>query len=106
MAETIVDKLYADFRELALFLETNSEPSFQSLVDEQFRKSLLLAAASYFEDRVTGSLLEFFEGASNNNKLIAEFIKNQGISRKYHTLFNWDAKNANQFFGLFGDHFL
>jgi hypothetical protein len=28
------------------------------------------------------------------------------LPRKYHTLFNWDSVNANQFFKLFGDEFL
>jgi len=29
----------------------------------------------------------------------------KAIRRQYHTYFSWDAKNANQFFGLFGKEF-
>lgn len=33
------------------------------------------------------------------------FVDNKAVKRQYHTFFNWDGKNANQFFGLFGDTF-
>ena len=32
-------------------------------------------------------------------------MKNKAIARQYRTFFNWDAKNANTFFGLFGIEF-
>jgi len=37
--------------------------------------------------------------------LLREFVRNKAIARQYHTLFQWNAKNANSFFGLFGDDF-
>jgi hypothetical protein len=33
------------------------------------------------------------------------FIRNKALSRQYHTLFDWGAKNCNSFLGLFGDDF-
>jgi RiboL-PSP-HEPN len=32
-------------------------------------------------------------------------VKNKALARQYHTFFNWDARNANSFFGLFGGDF-
>jgi hypothetical protein len=32
-------------------------------------------------------------------------VKNKAVSRQYHTWFSWEKRNANQFFGLFGDEF-
>jgi hypothetical protein len=32
--------------------------------------------------------------------------QNKAVSRLYHTYFQWDKKNANSFFGLFGEPFL
>ena len=36
---------------------------------------------------------------------IVSFVDNKAIKRQYHTFFNWDGNNSNQFFGLFGDAF-
>lgn len=103
MAMTIVDRLYKDFREIISYLEKEGEISFRSNVDENFRKSLLLAAASYFEERIVEDLIDFF--ITNSHELGVEFIKNKAIKRQYHTFFNWDGNNANQFFSLFGTQF-
>ena len=32
-------------------------------------------------------------------------MRSKAIARQYYTLFNWEARNANQFFGLFGEAF-
>ena len=83
---TVVDRLHADFAALAAYLDAGAEPSLRSTADETFRKALLLSAASYFET-------------------IPEFVRNKALSRQYHTLFDWNADNANKFFSLFGDPF-
>lgn len=105
MSVTNVDRLYKEFRDLVSYLDKAGEPSLRSVVDENFRKSLLLAAASYFEDRITNDLLLFIGAISNDNQLLIEFVKNKGVKRQYHTFFKWDERNANQFFGLFGGSF-
>ena len=37
--------------------------------------------------------------------LFTAFVKNKAISRRSHTWFKWEDRNANQFFGLFGSEF-
>jgi hypothetical protein len=105
MSETIVDKMYKEFDDLVKYLEDHDEISFRNTADENFRKSLLLTAASYFEDCITEAIRAFAIDASNKNQLLVEFVRNKAVSRQYHTFFNWDAKNANTFFGLFGASF-
>lgn len=105
MKKTVIDKLYEDVKELLSFLEEKEEISFLNTIDKNFRKTLLMASASYFEDRFKFTLKSFVEDASKDNRLLVEFVKNKAISRQYHTYFDWDAGNANRFFALFGDTF-
>lgn len=105
MQGTAVDRLYSEFQDLISYLDKGSEISLRSIADENFKKALLLAAASYFEHRITDNLLVFVSEASNKSPRVVEFVKKKAISRQYHTFFDWDSGNANQFFGLFGENF-
>ena len=102
---TAIDGLYEDAKAIAKSLEQGAEISLQVTVGDNFRKVLLLAAASYFEHQVCNSVLDFVRERSNDSKLVSNFVRNKAISRQYHTWFKWDENNANQFFGLFGADF-
>lgn len=105
MESSIVERLHSEFRDLLVVLDDASEISLRSTADENFRKALLLAASSYFERIITGSVLSFVSSVSNGNPLVTNLVRNKAVSRQYHTWFNWDGKNANQFYGLFGKEF-
>jgi hypothetical protein len=105
MYPTVVDRIHQEFQDLISYLDQGNQPSLRSTVDENFRKALLLAAASYFEHRIVNDILTFVREASRENNLLIEFVNNKAISRQYHTFFNWNETNANQFFGLFGTSF-
>ncbi len=105
MAETVIDKLYEDTHALLEYLAGQGEISFQSSVDDNFRKTLLLSIASYFEDKIKESIVNFTEESVGQDSLISHFLRRKAIERQYHTFFNWDSSNANQFFGLFGSDF-
>lgn len=105
MSETIVDRLYGEFKDLVSYIDAQKQPSLLIIADTNFRKSLLLAAASYFEHRVTEEIVSFVNETSNSNQLVAEFVRNKAISRQYHSFFEWDKPNANKFFSLFGGSF-
>lgn len=100
----IVESLFRDTKELDVFLMSNDETSLRVLVDSNFRKSILLASASYFERQVTDLISEYAQSCANDERIIF-FIQNKALSRQYHTLFDWNAKNCNAFLGLFGDEF-
>ncbi len=69
MADTIIDSLYDEFRDILKFLNDSKEISLRSTVDNTFKKTLALSAASYFEDKIRKLLLQFVNEKSNSNKM-------------------------------------
>ena len=102
---TAVDRLHFEATAITSSLQRVAETSLQNAASDNFRKALLLAAASYFEHRICSLLFEFVEERSGGPFLVASFVRNKAISRQYHTLFDWESANANKFFGLFGEEF-
>lgn len=101
---TPVDRVYEEATSVLRALGV-AEPSLAIAAADNFRKALVLAAASYFEHRVSSCVLEFVQERANGSSLVVSFVKNKAVSRQYHTWFKWDDTNANQFFGLFGSEF-
>ncbi|MDP3042136.1 MAG: HEPN domain-containing protein [Candidatus Omnitrophota bacterium] len=104
MDNSPIDKLYFETKSILDFLERNNELSFKSDIDNMFKRYLLLVSGGYFEECITNILLNLVS-KNVDNKLIIEFLKNKGIKRQYHTYFDWESINANQFFSLFGEEF-
>ena len=50
-------------------------------------------------------MVNFVVARSGGDSAILALVKNKVIERQYHTYFDWDKKNANKFFSLFGDEF-
>ena len=105
MARTAIDVMYEDFSGVLALLQKAGEVSLQSIVDSTFKKTLALAAASFFEDEIRRILLETVSDRSGNDELVGNFLRNKAIERQYHTYFQWRGNNANSFFGLFGEVF-
>jgi len=101
---TIIDSLYKDNEDLVEYLKSMNQVSFQTNVEDSFRKTFLLAIASYFESKIRDILVDFFEEQGCSG-LIFNFIKNKAMERQYHTYFSWKESNANSFFALFGSEF-
>ncbi len=102
MSMRLIQKLYQDNKDLSAYLAGKGEISFQSQLDDNFKKVLLLAAASSLERQVTEILIDFASKASNNCTPLISFVQNKAIHRKYHEFFDWKNRSANSFFGLFG----
>jgi hypothetical protein len=105
VSATGVDRLHDEFNALIALLDAQVEPSLRASVDDNFRKSLLLAAASYFESKMVLCVLAFAEEITGTGSLLSEFIRVKGVERQYHTWFSWNDNNAMNFFGLFGKEF-
>lgn len=105
MSSSDVDRIHREFTELVAFLAEKGEISMQSAADDSFRKVLIISAASYFEHELTGVVTAFVDEMASSDALVAALVHNKAVSRQYHTWFSWDAKNANQFFALFGEEF-
>ncbi len=103
MKETVVDRLYREFQDIIDSLG-HIEISLRVSAEETFRKALLLAAASYFEREIQNHMMSMVRNHSDGDVVI-EFVRNKAIKRQFHTYFQWDSRNANTFFGLFGESY-
>lgn len=104
-----VDRIYEDYQadidfynkevlaELpeAMSLFTNYKNHFSNI----FLVSCANSFEAYFENEFPKIL------TSKNLNIHFNFLINQALKRKYFSLFNWEGKNANQFYGLFGEKF-
>lgn len=102
-AADVVERLFDDLSRLVESLKITGALSLAVSLSEVASRSLLIAAASHFEAQFS----EMFEevAAQLASPSLAAFGLNQGVSRKYHTLFSWEAGNANAFYKKFGDDF-
>jgi hypothetical protein len=86
-------------------LQEASEPSLQNSVDDNYRKALVIAAASYYEMRVRELIITLVHDRTAGDELLVAFVKQKAIERQYHTFFNWEQRSGGQFFGMFGPGF-
>ena len=103
---SIIDSQYSSGLALLDFLKEQQQITLFNEAENNFRKTILLSAASYFEKELTETVTDLAKSHSDNNELIVSIIKQKAIIRQYHTYFDWEnAKNANKFFSMFGDTF-
>lgn len=103
--DPIID-LVMEYRELAELLD--ADPNYYSLrmsLESSFAKTLVVSSASYFEARLTDSLVELYSEATNQAEALVQFVRNLAIDRRYFQWFDWSSNNANSFFGKFGGDF-
>ena len=105
MPETAVDRIHSEYSDVFRFLQLSVEISLPTAMDTNSRKYLLLAADSYFENRIAEDVLGYCQEVVGKNTLVPSLIQNKAISRQYHTCFDWDRDTASKFFGLFGPKF-
>jgi len=102
---TVVEAFYGEFVAIVQLLDRYGAVSFRNTVNDNFRKTLLLCAASHFEHRITSDVISFCSEVTKGNSLIPALVKSRAVARQYHTWFSWNANNANAFFASFGDEF-
>lgn len=103
---TPVDRLYNEATAtIGALRNAGAGVSVEVSTADNLRKGLLLAAASYFESRISSTVMDFVRHSAQRAVLLPNFVRNRAVSRQYHTWFKWDDNNANQFFGLFGQEF-
>ena len=108
-----VESINEEYKGIVDFLVEQKQPSLSSAVNKYFTKILVLSAASYFEHKIQEILIEFVSSKSSNDIRVMNFLKKKAIGQQYHTFFAWGeknnphkpGKNANSFFGLFGEKF-
>lgn len=100
-----ITSLHDEYSELIEFYKSNNQVSFEMYINDTYKKSLLLSVASFFEATITKALHDYVDKKSRQTPEIVALVDNKALKRQYHTFFNWDGNNANQFFGLFGEDF-
>ncbi len=105
-----VEELLRDHRELVEYLESGNSLLLRDRAESAFAKTLLIAAASYFEGRLTQMIIDLYLEMTQGVEELAEFVKRQAIGRRFAQLFQWGSdespgRNANSFYILFGDGF-
>lgn len=109
MSVNVIERLHDDYLETHRFLIEKGAFRPLTLVEENFPKALLLAAASHFEKRLTDSVEVFTKESTRNDHPLVSLIQGKVIKRQYHTWFDWDkpqnVKSANPFFSMFGSDF-
>jgi hypothetical protein len=105
ISPTIIDQQYTNGNSLVDYLKDQKQLTFYNEAENNFRKTILLSAASYFEKEFTDLLIEFAKSQSDDNEMIISIIKQRAINRQYHANFDWESANANKFFALFGTEF-
>ena len=105
MPQTEIDSIYENFSEIITILENSNALSSMNSAQENFRKILLLAAASFFESKIMTELDTYFSENIIDDSLCLQFVRNKAFIRQYHTYFDWDSPNCNKFFSLFGPEF-
>ena len=97
--------LHSEFIQIRETLREKNEYSLSFTVENNFRKILLIAAASRFEQSLMNAVQEFTKKVTGQGHPLEFLVKNKAIARQYHSWFDWNRKNANKFFSLFGDDF-
>jgi hypothetical protein len=100
-----VIRTYEDFLATSQMLANAGEVSLKLTIDQNAAKVILLGAASEFESLLCDSVRRLVRRATNGNAHIESIVERKGISRQYHTWFDWEKLNANKFYSLFGDAF-
>lgn len=100
-----VDNLYARHIELYEYLQSTGQISYAVQLNEEFRRSLVLAAASYFESEFQRIMLLHAKIRSDGREEIISLIETKVIKRQYHSWFDWDQLKDGPFWGMFGKEF-
>ena len=106
----IIENFINDYYGLRETLMANSEISYVSFIETHLKKSFLFSCASFYEAKISGFIKSLLEQHSDDDRVRC-FASNKGISRQYHTYFQWadkkgnPSKNINSFLGMFGTEY-
>jgi hypothetical protein len=103
MADTIIDRAYEDNASLLLYLSERNELSLLRTVDDSFRKTLVLSAASLFEHRISDAIHTYCDRKSGSDACVLALVRIKVLKRQYFTYFDWDNRRAGPFFSLLGE---
>ncbi|MFJ1740204.1 HEPN domain-containing protein [Streptomyces microflavus] len=101
---TPIDRMYEDHKGVLEYLSSTGQASHHATLQTTLPKVLLLAAASEFEYKVCEAIRDHVRRNTLDVKIL-ELVDQKAIKRQYHTLFDWERRNASKFWSLFGAEF-
>jgi hypothetical protein len=99
---TIIDERYDECVDLIADLNARGALSQVQLVQELARRSLVVGAASLFEDILKALILDFVAHRSRNDSALMALVRVGFVERGFHQMFQWRSNNANSFFAYLG----
>ncbi len=100
-----IENIYKESAHVVSLLNSHGQTSLANFSTDNFRKTLLLASASYFEKCLTDAVLDFSHKVSCGDERLVGLVRNKVVGRTYHQWFSWNELNANSFYSMFGDAF-
>ncbi len=100
-----IRELWEDHGELTGFLQQEGEVTLLTRAEDAFRKTLIIAAASYFEGQLAAAIGAIYRDQTQGSTALTAFIQKQAFGRRFAQLFEWDRKSANSFYAHFGQDF-
>ncbi len=103
MANTIIDRAFEDNATLLLYLSERNELSLLRTVDDSFRKTLVLSAASLFEHQISDAISSYCARKSGSDACVLALVRIKALKRQYFSYFDWDKRRPGPFFSLLGE---
>ena len=101
----VVDRLHGEFSDLREFLSDADGAKFLPVVEGYLPRTILLAAASYFESRLSDEVERLAAAEVGDDHVLTWLVRNKVIRGQYHRWFSWESANVNTFLSMFGRDF-
>ena len=105
MSAASIEAFYKSHTDLVEFLLENGQPTFASDTTDNFRRSLVLAVASFFETEISAIVRTLPARHAAGNAFLTALVDQKAVTRQYHGYFDWEKTNANKFFSMFGPEY-
>src|SRR5581483_2299265 len=90
-----IEAFYVSQKETAEYLIAQNEISRATGIEGSLAKTLIVAAASFFEDFLTQAVVSHIE-KNSKDQTVVEFCKAGAIDQKYHSWFDWKTSTATK----------
>lgn len=100
LSDAAVKSIFDEYHELAAG-PFHDDPSGLAALGRTYPKVLLLASASFLEVATCQEVSLLYEQLVPDH--LQKFVAKGALERKYHAMFDWNSRNANKFFSMFGE---
>lgn len=99
-----VSSLKISSDEIKDYLIKSGEISLNVVAEDNFRKNILIAAASFYEHEFCRVVYDSFSKKVGSIHCL-ELVRTKALSRQFYSYFDFDSSNTNRLFSAFGMDF-